>query len=372
MPTISPVATDGSHRIDADRITELAVDLERHLDVAIESITDLNDETRMLSLNARMEAARAGGEAGAAFGVVAVAIRDVSGQMVQVAQRLADDSRVACSELRLVNTELATRVKGERLADLALMNIDVVDRNLYERSCDCRWWATDASVVDLLTAPSPQAREYCSHRLGQILESYTVYFDIVVADLNGEIVVNGRPTSYDSIGSKHRDARWFTTAMAGRDGTEFGFESVHPSKLVHGERVLAYSCTVRAGGEVRGRPLGVLAVLFRWDALGQTIVQKTPLADHERDKTRVCLIDPHGIILADTAGRFLEPLDRSGFGELLSEARNFAIIDQQGNEFIVGHARAPGFETYSTGWHSLVIQSLPPGATGRPGTKRRM
>ena len=29
-----------------------------------------------------------------------------------------------------------------------LTNIDLIDRNLYERSCDVRWWATDSSVVD--------------------------------------------------------------------------------------------------------------------------------------------------------------------------------------------------------------------------------
>ncbi len=346
-----------AQRIDADRITELAIKLEGRLDVAIESIRDLNDQTKMLSLNARMEAARAGGETGAAFNAVAIAIREVSNQMVVVAHRLADDSRAACTELRLVNSELATRVKGERLSDLALMNIDVIDRNLYERSCDCRWWATDASVVELLLTRSAEAQQFCSRRLRQILDSYTVYFDIVVADASGTIVANGNTQEYASVGSSQADARWFTEALRSRDGTVFGFETVHNSRLVNSERALAYSCTVRMGGDVHGRTLGVLCVLFRWDALAQTIVCKTPLAEHERKHTRVCIIDSQGTILADTAEKFLTRFDLAEYGPLLAEPKNYSVIDRREERQIIGHAQAPGFETYTTGWHSLIIQT---------------
>ncbi len=357
-------------RISADRITELAVDLEYRLDAAIDSIGDLNDQTKMLSLNARMEAARAGGDAGAAFNAVAIAIREVSNQMVHVAHRLADDSKVACTELRTVNSELATRVHGERLSDLALMNIDVIDRNLYERSCDCRWWATDASVVDMLLRRTAEAQAFCSRRLRQILDSYTVYFDIVVADATGVIVANGNSMEFDSIGSNQARAAWFTEAMRSKDGTVFGFESVHHSPLANSQRVLAYSCSVRADGDVHGRTLGVLCVLFRWDALAQTIVQNTPLAEHERGNTRVCIIDSNEMILADTEQRFLTKLDLSGQDSLLEKSKNYSVVDRRQERMIIGHARAPGFETYSTGWHSLIIQTSKVSATSTTSKKR--
>ena len=34
------------------------------------------------------------------------------------------------------------------MVDLALNAIEFIDRNLYERTCDVRWWATDSAVVD--------------------------------------------------------------------------------------------------------------------------------------------------------------------------------------------------------------------------------
>ncbi len=36
---------------------------------------------------------------------------------------------------------MSHRANGERLVDLALNAIEIIDRNLYERSCDVRWWA---------------------------------------------------------------------------------------------------------------------------------------------------------------------------------------------------------------------------------------
>lgn len=351
-------SVQGSRRIDADRITELASEMESRLDAAIARINDLNCETKIISLNAKMEAARAGGTAGAAFSVVARSMQEMSAQTARVAEHLAENSRAACTELREVNRELSTRVRGERLSDLALMNIDVVDRNLYERSCDCRWWATDKSVVDALIHPTEESLAYCSHRLGQILDSYTVYFDIVVADLNGRIIANGRPSQYSSVGMKKGHTTWFSSAMATRSGAEFAFESVHRADLVQSQRVLAYSCTVREEGNVDGRVLGVLCVLFRWDALGQTIVQKTPLSDAERAVTRACLIDDKGLILADTEERFLECLHMPNLSDVLMLPKNFQVVVDGNDTFVVGHARAPGFETYTTGWHSLVIQKV--------------
>ena len=55
------------------RIAALTGTLITKMTKAIEEISEINDYTHILSLNARIEAARAGGESGAAFGVVAQA-----------------------------------------------------------------------------------------------------------------------------------------------------------------------------------------------------------------------------------------------------------------------------------------------------------
>src|SRR5690606_14515051 len=139
-------------------------------------------------------------------------------------------------------------------------------------------------------------------RLGQILDSYTVYADLVVADTQGRVVCNGRPTRYRSTGARVEGAEWFRAAMGTHAGSQFGFESMHDSELVDRQSILAYSCAVRDPHAPRGAPpLGVLGILFKWRALGQTVVEQIPLSEAERVRTRACLVDAQGRILADTA-----------------------------------------------------------------------
>lgn len=62
--------------------------LANTVEQAVNEIRRVNENTRMLALNARIEAARAGAH-GAAFGVVASEMQDLSMKTTQVANNLA-------------------------------------------------------------------------------------------------------------------------------------------------------------------------------------------------------------------------------------------------------------------------------------------
>lgn len=250
-------------------------------------------------------------------------------------------------------------MRGTRLADLALTNIDLIDRNLYERSCDCRWWATDAAVVDALAHRSADTARHASERLAVILEAYTVYFDIVLAGRNGVIVANGRPERYRSTGANQSATAWFRTALASRTGDEFGFQTAHRSPLAGGERILVYSCKACRDGRADAEALGVLGVVFRWDALADAIVRAVPVDEIDRPRTRACIVGPDGMLLADSAGRALaEPLEIPDRSQLFALAKGYRRIEFGGRPTLIGFARSPGFETYASGWNSVVLQTL--------------
>jgi len=334
---------------------ELLGDLSKSLNTAIEEIRDINTNTKLLSLNARIEAARAG-VAGAAFGVVAQEMQDLSGKTAQAAESLANQTKRVIDELVHV---LGTKVRGTRLSDIALTNIDLIDRCLYERTCDVRWWATDQSVVDALTDPTPESRRHASQRLGVILNAYTVYYDLVLCDLSGRVIANGRPHEYKSVGMEQAGETWFREAATSRSGDEFGFQTAHRSRLVDGKLSLVYSCGVRAEGNANGKLLGVLGIVFNWEALAQTIMANAPVAEEERAATRCVITDGDGTLLADSWGKQLqESLGLPELSQILAERKNFVTDDYRGQKCCIAHAQAPGFETYSTGWHSLVIQPV--------------
>ncbi len=344
-----------------EHIASLAESLMNGLAEAVKQIDKVNDETRMLSFNASIEAARAGGSSGKAFGIVATAIRDLSDRTAGVAQSMNTQAASVTGELRTSLDALTKDVRGIRLTDLALTNIDLIDRNLFERSCDVRWWATDNSLVDALADPShdPAKRAFASKRLGVILSAYTIYHDLVLADANGRVVANGKPTKYASQGAHVADKVWFRDAMSSASGENYAFETLHESPLIDGERTLAYSCAVRTGGEAHGRPLGVLGILFDWDSLAQTIVNGVSLSAEEKKRTRCCIVDDHGLILADTQGQMLKakaPLPNPA--RVLTKTNHFIMENIDGKPAVIAHAYAPGYEGYSTGWHSLLIQTL--------------
>ncbi|MEO0530865.1 MAG: cache domain-containing protein, partial [Planctomycetota bacterium] len=293
---------------------------------------------------------------GAAFSVVAEEMQMLGAKTSNIANDLANKTGGAIDNLLEL---IGSSIRGTRLSDLALTNIDLVDRNLYERTCDVRWWATDSSLVDALTDPTPETLEYASKRMGVILSAYTVYFDLVLCDRDGKIVANGRPDLYNSVGESVAQADWFREARDSRSGDDYGFQTAHRSNLVSDQSVLIYSCGVRTGGASDGELLGALGILFNWEALAQTIVENVPLSESERAETRTLMCDDNGRILADSWGRQLD--DRLAIPEqdaLFGEAKNFATIDVDGRRMCVAHARAPGFETYSTGWHSVLLQPV--------------
>jgi hypothetical protein len=342
---------DDSTKCIAQFVEELSVKLT----CAVDEINEINANTKLLALNARIEAARAGAS-GAAFSVVAGEVQTLSGRTSEVAKELATKTTQAIDNLMHI---IGNNVRGTRLSDIALVNIDLIDRNLYERTCDVRWWATDSSVVDALSDSTDTALRFASHRLGVILNSYTVYYDLVLADTNGRIVANGRPDLYSSVGANVSSSPWFQEAMSSRGGDEYGFESAHRSALVDNRPVLIYSCAVRERGELNGKILGVLGIVFNWEDLAQAIMKSVPLTVAEKKATRCVIVDKQGLVLADSQDRHLDDHFRlESVDKITHEPKGFVVEPYHGTESCIAFATAPGFETYSTGWYSLIIQPM--------------
>ena len=341
-----------------ERINSLTNQLAENMDEAIENIQRINLQSNILALNAKIESARAG-KAGAAFSIVASEMSILSNEITKLIRGLEEKSSSDFKKIAQINEHISTNFRGTRLSDIALTNIDLIDRNLYERSCDVRWWATDQSVIDALTQKTPTAYDTASQRMSVILDSYTVYFDLVLCNCDGEIIANGRKNQYLSIGKNVSDTLWFNDAMNCASGQAYAWESVHRSSLVNNELVLIYTTAVREQGRSNGQIIGALGVIFRYEDLVQTILNSVPLSTEEKKKSRLCIVNSEGLILADSDQKILEEkIDFKGKEKLFTEKKGFMIEEYNGEKCCIAHAIAPGYETYSTNWHSLVIQRI--------------
>jgi hypothetical protein len=325
-------------------------------DQKIDRIHGITRRSRMLALNASIEAQRVG-QMGRGFAVVADEVKAVSGEIAQLTDSLRGELKGQLETLSTFGRHLAAevdRVRGERLADLAHNAVEIADRNLYERSCDVRWWATDPAVVECAAhAEAPASARHAAKRLGVILDSYTVYLDLWIADSHGKVIANGRPNRYPrAIGADVSQQQWFKDAMNTKDGGDFAVADICRSAGLGGAVAATYATAIRESGETDGKPIGAMGIFFDWEAQGQAIVDGVRLGAEEKSRSRSLILDRDHRIIADSA--------RHG---MLSE--HFALEtggQKQGfyldGDSLVGFALTPGYETYEgLGWYGVIIQN---------------
>ncbi|WP_234775621.1 methyl-accepting chemotaxis protein [Paraburkholderia tropica] len=336
------------------QIVELAHEVKRLAAGKIGDINEINRETTFLALNALIEAARAG-DAGKGFAVVANQVKHVSARIADVTTGLNRELAGALARLTELGDSMISRMRsldGQRCADLALNMIDIIDRNLYERSCDVRWWATDSAVVESLSEASPAAAAHACNRLAVILDSYTVYLDLWVVDANGVIVANGRHATNPVRSRSVSDARWFTEAMKTKSGTQYVASDIESVPLLGNAQVATYSTAIREGGTANGRPVGALVIFFDWAPQASAVVKSVRLSEQEWARTRCLIVDSRSRVIAASDGKgLLEEQFR-----LNTDGKSSGCYETpQGN--VVSFAATPGYETYrGLGWFGVICQ----------------
>jgi hypothetical protein len=338
-----------------ERLLDITGTVASVTDEKIDRIHGITRRSRMLALNATIEAQRVG-HMGRGFAVVAEEVKSISTEIAHLTASLRGELRGRLETLSELGRSMADelqQVRGERLADLAHNAVEIADRNLYERSCDVRWWATDPAVVECCAHGTEDAARHAAQRLGVILDSYTVYLDLWIADADGRVIANGRPRNYPrATGTDVSHAPWFKDAMATADGAHFAVADISREPGLDNSVVATYATAIREGGEASGAPIGALGIFFDWQAQGQTIVETIRLSPEEKTKSRCLLLDSsHRVIAASNRTGLLSetfPLDtRQG-------DRGF-YQDRDGN--LVAYALTPGYETYEgLGWYGVIVQ----------------
>ncbi|TCU34395.1 methyl-accepting chemotaxis protein [Rhizobium azibense] len=339
-------ATPRSMRI----VTEgIGTDLE-HFSAAN---THVVKQIKLLAINALIEAARAG-EAGKGFAVVANEVQRLAQVASDIAGKFENNVLGRIGLSRSMAESLVKEMEGVRLTDLAQTLVQLIVRNLFERTADVRWWATDTALWQALQEPGKDKASFAAERLGVIKRFYTVYLDLVLTDLSGRIVASANPEFQRKVANRSLagDA-WFQAAAHCRCGDDYIVGEVGPSPLHDGRTALVYATGVREGGKVDGPIVGTLGVYFDWQNQGQAIVDKEAnLPPQVADKTTVMLLDGASRIIAASKPELL--FTHFALQNHTGRSRG-SYYDNNGS--IVAFAKTLGYEDYDgLGWHGVVVQ----------------
>src|ERR1700753_148055 len=151
-------------------ILKLAYEVSRVTEEKVDLIDSVTRQTNLLAINARIEAARAGAS-GAAFSVVAQEMGVVAGDINRISRDLRAAISANIQKLEQAGQDMMAHFRGARFTALAHNAVEIIDRNLYERSCDVRWWATDSAVVDACASEDASVRTHAGKRLPRVLSS---------------------------------------------------------------------------------------------------------------------------------------------------------------------------------------------------------
>jgi hypothetical protein len=197
--------------------------------------------------------------------------------------------------INYLGTELLRESVGE-INSKAQVAVDIVIRNLFERTADIGFLATDEEIRGLLLSnPTKYTDEYGEHlekireRFTEYVQKYSVYFDIILMNTNGDILAN---IDDENKASKSTDP---IIKQALTTSEEYVESFKHHDFLPQHKQSLVYSYRVTETNDENSKPLGVLCLCFKFEDEMREIF--TNLVNTNK-KECITLLDKEGRVIA--------------------------------------------------------------------------
>ncbi len=201
--------------------------------------------------------------------------------------------------------DLNTAMIQKHLEDLKFessLAIDIMDRNLYERANDCRWWALTTTFREILSQPqiAQNEREKMNTILEYINGLYTVYSTMFIYDRDGTIQSVSNPDSSHYIGKKVGHS-WATDTLRLYTTQEYVVSSFEASPFYDNRSTYIYNACIR---DFNGNSVGGIGVVFdaepQFEAMLLDILPKDETTQQIKDGVFALFVDRHGNVISST------------------------------------------------------------------------
>jgi len=242
--------------------------------------------------------------------------------------------------------------------------IDIMDRNLFERANDCRWWALTTTFREILsqTYITEHNREKMNTILGYINGLYTVYSSMFIYDRDGTIQAVSNPADSHTIGKKVGHS-WASETLRLQTTQEYVVSNFEPSPFYDGRCTYVYNACIR---DFEGEGIGGIGIVFdsepQFEAMLHDILPKNE--NHEiKDGMFALFVDRNGRVLSSTNEQISvgsSVVLPSSLLELSCGRSDAQMIPYNGIYYAVGATCSSGYREYkqSDGYENDIIAIL--------------
>jgi len=249
----------------------------------------------------------------------------------------------------LYATVFASLLKGVRFQ--SALAVDIMDRNLYERANDCRWWALNSEFRRLLSAGqiSPGDRERMASILAYINGLYTVYTNLFLYDRDGVVLAVSDP-SESALVSQRLDQSWMAEALRISDTQDYCVSSFSDTSLYGDRSTYIYNAAVPdARGSVA---VGGIGIVFDSEPQFRSMLQDVLPRDQFGR-----ILDGYFAVFAERSGRIVScSSDRFQAGEKITISHDClsgekgssiaSVFEYDGLLYAVGSSVTAGYREY--------------------------
>ena len=244
---------------------------------------------------------------------------------------------------------LSDTIMSSTLQDLQFVSrlmMDVMDRNLYERANDCRWWALAPALREALA--SGRGGTSLGALLDDINRLYTVYDRLFVYGADGRIVASSTLSGAadDTIG-RQVDGRVVDAVNRLTSTQSYAVSPFEASPLHRDAPTYIYHAAIRAPADDT-RVVGGIGIVFESAREFRAMLSELLPA---RDGVWAAFCERDGRVVASTRSD-LAPGSLLDLGELAvgldAGASRHALIDFDGVRHMAGVALSAGYREYKT------------------------
>jgi hypothetical protein len=248
---------------------------------------------------------------------------------------------------RTVITSLLNDVKF-----LASLAIDIMDRNLYERSDDCRWWALTSEFRKILaqTGMMPQDREAITTTLQYINRLYTVYSNLFVYDSKETILAVSNQDEKEIVGKRLTDG-YIVNTLGNNDSQKYFVSPFQKTDLYAGRPTYVYSASI-TDLKRKDKTVGGIGIVFDSEPQFRSMLTDALPKDEGGNPLSGCFgvfADGGGTIISSTdpehaAGNIIE-LDKK-YLSLKNGEGTSEISEYMGKYYAIGCMTSNGYREY--------------------------